>query len=312
MTAASPTVSVVVPLHDEAEVLPEFFRRLLPVLERVEPSFEVVCVDDGSRDGTWKLVREHASNDSRLRPIRLSRNFGKEIAMTAGIDAASGQAIVLIDADLQDPPELIEEFIKLWRQGYQNVYGLRAKRAEDSLLKRATASLFYGSFNLVGDVHLPSNAGDFRLIGPEVISALKACRERQRFMKGLYAWVGFPSIAVPYERPARAAGRTKFGLMRLWNFGLEGITAHSTVLLRAWTYVGLIVTLAMIALGAWLLYDYVTTGTNPPGFYLTIFVLMGFSALNFIMLGILGEYVGRIYQEVKNRPLYLLRNDEID
>jgi glycosyltransferase involved in cell wall biosynthesis len=213
--SASPIISVVVPMHNEVEVLPELLRRLLPVMERVEPDFEVVCVDDGSRDGTWKLIREYADRDKRIRPIRLSRNFGKEIAMTAGLDAAKGQAIVLIDADLQDPPELIEEFVKLWRQGYQNVYGLRASRAEDAYLKRVTAALFYDVFNKLSDIRLPPNAGDFRLLGPDVVAALKACDERQRFMKGLYAWVGFPSIAVPYERPARAAGNTKFSTMRL-------------------------------------------------------------------------------------------------
>ncbi|KUO58447.1 MAG: hypothetical protein APF80_04975 [Alphaproteobacteria bacterium BRH_c36] len=310
--AETPVLSIIIPMHNEEEVMAELFARLVPVMERIAEPFEIVCVDDGSRDRTWPLLKQRSARDDRVRPHRLSRNFGKEIAMTAGLDAARGQAVVFIDADLQDPPEIIEEFVKLWRQGYQNVYGLRTRRAEDTYAKRKTARLFYSVFNHLSDTPLPANAGDFRLLGPDAVRALRACRERQRFMKGLYTWVGFPSIAVPYERPARAAGQTKFSMFRLWNFALEGITSHSTVLLRAWTYVGLIAIAFGVLLGVWLLIEYFAFGRNPPGFYLTVFVVLGFSSLNFIMLGILGEYVGRIYQEVKKRPLYFLRDDDLD
>ncbi|MBU1210691.1 MAG: glycosyltransferase family 2 protein [Alphaproteobacteria bacterium] len=308
----TPVISIIIPMHNEQEVMAELFARLVAVMEKIAEPFEIVCVDDGSRDRTWALLRQRAGEDDRVRPHRLSRNFGKEIAMTAGLDAARGQAVVFIDADLQDPPEIIEEFVKLWRQGYQNVYGLRTRRAEDTFAKRTTASLFYSVFNHLSDTPLPANAGDFRLLGPEAVKALRACRESQRFMKGLYTWVGFPSIAVPYERPARAAGQTKFSMFRLWNFALEGITSHSTVLLRAWTYIGLIAIAFGVLLGVWLLIEYFAFGRNPPGFYLTVFVVLAFSSLNFIMLGILGEYVGRIYQEVKKRPLYFLRDDDLD
>ncbi|MBU2581837.1 MAG: glycosyltransferase family 2 protein [Alphaproteobacteria bacterium] len=307
-----PVISVVIPMHNEQEVMHQLFGRLIPVMTEIAEPFEIVCVDDGSRDDTWRMLRLISVDEPRIRPLRLSRNFGKEIAMTAGLDAAQGEAVVFIDADLQDPPELIGEFVKLWRQGYQNVYGLRTKRAEDTISKRTTAGMFYSIFNHLSDTPLPANAGDFRLLGPDAVRALRACRERQRFMKGLYTWVGFASIAVPYERPARAAGQTKFSMFRLWNFALEGITSHSTVLLRAWTYVGLIAIAFGVLLGVWLLIEYFAFGRNPPGFYLTVFVVLGFSSLNFIMLGILGEYVGRIYQEVKNRPLYFLRNDDLE
>lgn len=309
---AMPVISIIIPMHNEEEVMAALFARLIPVMEKIGEPFEVVCVDDGSRDRTWPLLRQRAAEDPRIRPHRLSRNFGKEIAMTAGLDTARGEAVVFIDADLQDPPEIIEEFVKLWRQGYQNVYGLRTRRAEDTYAKRTTANLFYSIFNYLSDTPLPANAGDFRLLGPDAARALRACRERQRFMKGLYTWVGFPSIAVPYERPARAAGQTKFSMFRLWNFALEGITSHSTVLLRAWTYVGLAAIAFGVVLGIWLLIEYFAFGRNPPGFYLTVFVVLGFSSLNFIMLGILGEYVGRIYQEVKDRPLYFLRDDDLN
>lgn len=304
--------SVVVPMFNEQEVLGPFFARLLPIMEGLAEPFEVVCVDDGSKDSTYRLLCEKSAADPRIRPVRLSRNFGKEIAMTAGLDAAKGQAVVFIDADLQDPPELIVEFAKLWRLGYQNVYGLRVKRDEDTFLKRFTASTFYSVFNRLSDTPLPANAGDFRLLGPDAARALRSCREQQRFMKGLYAWVGYPSIAVPYERPARHSGQTKFGMFRLWNFALEGITSHSTALLRAWTYVGFAAIFLSILLGLWILFEYFAYDQNPPGFYLTLFVVLGFSSLNFIMLGILGEYVGRIYQQVKQRPLYFLREDELE
>lgn len=262
-THDQPVLGVIVPMRNEEAVLPELFDRLIPVMEKIGEPFEIVCVDDGSKDRSWPLVQKLAAADSRIRPLRLSRNFGKEIAMTAGLDASRAETVIFIDADLQDPPELISEFVKLWRQGYQNVYGLRTKRAEDTFAKRTTASLFYSVFNRLSDTPLPANAGDFRLLGPDAARALKACRERQRFMKGLYTWVGFPSIAVPYERPARAAGQTKFSMFRLWNFALEGITSHSTVLLRAWTYIGLLAIAFGVLLGVWIVIEYMAFGRNP-------------------------------------------------
>ena len=305
-------ISVVVPMYNEEESISEFFIRLMPVMDGLGLEYEIICVDDGSKDATWSLVKKHQSENPSVRPLRLSRNFGKEIAITAGLDSARGEAVVFIDADLQDPPELITEFISLWRSGYQNVYGLRIKRDEDTRVKRSTASLFYRLFNMLSDIPIPANAGDFRLLGRDAVKAVRACREQRRFMKGLYAWVGFASIAVPYERPARFAGKSKFGAFKLWNFALEGITSYSTVLLRIWTYIGLLVISIAFILSAWVVYQYFVSDRNPPGFYLTLIVILGFSSLNFTMLGVMGEYIGRIYEEVKGRPLYFLRDDDID
>ena len=230
--------------------------------------------------------------------------------MAAGLDAAKGDAVVFIDADLQDPPELIAEFVTLWRSGFQNVYGLRVNRDRDPWLKRLTAVLFYRVFNWLSETKIPLNAGDFRLIGPEVVEAIRSCRDKRRFMKGLYAWVGFPSVAVPYERPRRASGRSKFSAIKLFSLAMDGIISHSTAPMRAWTWVGLLCVGVAVLLGLALVIQYFVSDHNPPsGFYMTAMVIMGFSSLNLITLGIMGEYIARIYGEVKDRPLYLLRDE---
>lgn len=305
------TLSVVVPAYDEEQSIPKLMERLMPVLESLAFDFEVVVIDDGSSDGTWRAVAASAKQDKRIVGLRLSRNFGKEIALAAGVDAARGQAVVFIDADLQDPPELIPEFVALWRSGYQNVYGLRVDRARDSAFKRLTATLFYGLYNVVSDVPIPPNGGDFRLIGPGVLAAIRACRDRHRFMKGLYAWAGYPSVAVPYERPKRAAGRTKFSTLRLLALALDGIFAHSVVPLRVWIWIVLLCVAGTVVLGIWVLAQFFgSEGTAPPGYHLTVLAVLGFSSLHFIVLGVLGAYIGRIYDEVKDRPLYVVRNDD--
>ncbi len=228
-------LSVVVPMHNEQEVVGRFFQRIFPILEELLLQWEVVAIDDGSTNGTWKALHDIKQMHGNVRAVRLSRNFGKEIALTAGLDHAKGEAIVFIDADLQDPPELISEFVKHYRQGYQNVYGVRVDRHQDSVFKRTTASLFYRTFNLVSATQTPPHGGDFRLLGPDAASALRACREKNRFMKGLYSWTGFPSVAVPYERPARPKGKSSFGVVRLWNLALDGLVSHSSTMLKIWT-----------------------------------------------------------------------------
>ena len=303
-------ISIIVPMHNEEESIEEFFRRLIPVLNQLALSWEVVCVDDGSTDHTWSRLRKYSEQCS-VKIVRLSRNFGKEIALTAGLDHASGSAVVLIDVDLQDPPEIISEFVKHYRQGYQNVYGVRSDRVQDTLLKRSTAGLFYRVFNLMSDNRIPSHGGDFRLLGPDVIDALRSCREKNRFMKGLYSWVGFPSVAVPYQRPKRLAGKSSLNFRRLWRLAMDALVSHSTALLRIWTYIGIAAMIIAFSLGIWLLGEYFLIRRNPPGFYLTIMVVLGLSSLNFVMLGIVGEYVGRIYDEVKSRPLYIERKDDL-
>lgn len=303
-------LTVVVPAYNEQDALPELVPRLRTVLNALALRYEIVLVDDGSVDRTWEAIGE-CRRQPHVRALRLSRNFGKEIAMTAGLDAALGDAVVFIDADLQDPPELIAEFVSLWRSGYQNVYGLRVRRDTDSAAKRLTSGLFYRVFNLLGEVRLSVHAGDYRLIGPDVVRAVRACRERRRFMKGLFAWAGYASVAVPYERRERVAGRTKFGPLRLIALALDGIAAHSTAPLRAWTWLGLACVAGAVLLGLWVLFEYLFAAERgaPPGYYVTLLVVLGFLSLHFIMLGILGEYLGRIYSEVKDRPLYLLRDD---
>lgn len=300
------SVSIIVPMFNEAEVLPAFFERLFAVMRARSETFEIVCVDDGSTDETVPTIRAQQANYPEIVLVKLSRNFGKEIAMTAGLDRSRGEAVILIDADLQDPPELIPEFLDLWQQGYENVYGLRIARKEDSLAKRSSASLFYAVFNRLSKTSIPPNAGDFRLLGGQAKAALCACREKQRFMKGLYSWVGYKSIAVPYERPARFAGTTKFNARRLMSFALDGIIAHSNVLLKLTLFVGLIGILFAVLMGIWLLIDYFVSGQNPNGFYTTAMLILGFFAINFLMLGVIGEYIWRIYDETKDRPLYFI------
>ena len=230
--------------------------------------------------------------------------------MMAALDAAKGEAVVFIDADLQDPPRLILDFINLWQQGYENVYGLRVSRNEDSYLKRTSASLFYRLFNRLSPLNMPENAGDFRLLGPKCVAALKQCKDRKPFMKALYAWTGYSSVGVEYERPARAAGTTKFNTFKLWNFALDGITANSTAPLRVWTYFGLFMALISILLSVWFVIEYFITDRNPSGFYVTTLLLISFSAINYIVLGIFGEYLGRISEEIRDRPRYLKYDED--
>ncbi len=303
-------ISIVVPIYNEEEVIPEFMSRLSEVMKSIAESFEVIFVDDGSTDESVRVIREYVNSSSNIRLVRLSRNFGKEIALTAGIDQMKGDCVIFIDADLQDPPELIIDFVKFWKQGIENVYGLRVSRSEDTRTKRTTASLFYRAFNLVSGVPIPPNAGDFRLLGKNAAEALKKCREKQRFMKGLYSWVGFSSLAIPYERPARFAGKTSFSFGGLLSFALDGIIAHSSALLRVSSILGLITIICSMMLGIWLLVDYLLIGGNPNGFYVSIIVSLGLSAVNLIMIGVLGEYVWRIFEEVKDRPLYIIKDDD--
>lgn len=307
-------ITVVAPVFNEAPTIDAFLSKLVPVLESLDvEGYEILFVDDGSTDETWSILQDRVIAGPNVRAVRLSRNFGKEAALSAGLDHASGNAVVFIDADLQDPPELIPEFVKLWRIGYQNVYGTRMNRERDSWPKRCSATLFYRVFNWFGDTKIPPNAGDFRLIGPEVVQALRGCREKRRFMKGLYAWAGYRSVAVPYERAPRAAGRSSFGASKLIALAMDGIFSHSTAPLRACGWLGLIFALAAAGVGVAVLVEYFATEREAPsGFYLIALAVLGFAALNFLTLGIMGEYLGRIYSEVKGRPLYLLREDDGD
>jgi glycosyltransferase involved in cell wall biosynthesis len=295
-------------MHNEEPVLEGLFRRLDETVGRLEVKLEVVCVDDGSRDATLELLRARAARDPRVKVLSLSRNFGKEAALTAGLDAATGEMVVPLDADLQDPPELIGEFVTLWEQGYDVVYGVRSDRTSDTLLKRTTANLFYRVFNALSDYPIPASTGDFRLMDRRVVEALKQLPERNRFMKGLFAWVGFRQVGVPYVRPARMAGETAWGYRKLFRFAVDGVTAFTTLPLRIWTLVGVgAAVLAVIAAVA-LIARVLLVGRDVPGYAsLMVALLFGF-ALQMIALGVLGEYIGRMYQEVKGRPTYLVKD----
>lgn len=299
-------ISIVAPAYNEEAVLDLFFERMEAALAPLEAEYEIICVNDGSRDGTLAVLVRHHLRDPRIKVIDLSRNFGKEIALSAGLDAARGDVVVPIDVDLQDPPELIGEFVRWWKHGYDVAYGVRVDRTSDTLLKRLTAKLFYRFFNKLADVPLPAHAGDFRLMDRRVVEVLKRLPERNRFMKGLFAWVGFRQKAIPYVRPERAAGRTSFRYWKLWNFALDGLTSFSSAPIRVWTYVGLTsAALAMLAAAA-IVARTLLVGRDVPGYpSLAVMILMSFG-VQMLALGLLGEYVARIFQEVKGRPLYVV------
>ncbi|HUZ14089.1 MAG TPA: glycosyltransferase family 2 protein [Caulobacteraceae bacterium] len=304
---AGKRLSIVAPMHDEAPVLDGFFARIEAATADLGVDLEIVCVDDGSRDATLAALALRAGRDARVKVVALARNFGKEAALTAGIDAASGDMVVPIDADLQDPPELIAEFVRLWERGYDVVYGARADRSSDTALKRSSARLFYNFFNRVSDLAIPESAGDFRLMDRAVVEALKLLPERNRFMKGLFAWVGFRQIGVPYVRPRRLAGTSSFGYLRLLRFATDGITSFSTAPLRIWTGVGLAGALLAVLAALGLIVMVLVRGRQVPGYAsLMVVILLGF-AVQMIAFGVLGEYVGRLYQEVKGRPIYIVR-----
>ena len=293
-------ISVIVPVYNEAEAIDAFLRQITPELTQAGVRFETIFVNDGSTDATLTLLLDRASTQSGLRVINLSRNFGKEAAMTAGLDHARGDAAVLIDVDLQDPPELLGKFITLWRQGYDVVYGLRESRQADARLKRVTAGLFYAVFNMMSPTPIPPNVGDFRLIDRRVIEALHLLPERGRFMKGLFAWVGFPSIGVPYVRPARVLGQSKWNYWRLWNF------SFSTAPLRVWTYCGIAIAAGALFYALFIALYTLILGNRVPGYASLIIVVLFSTAANLISLGMIGEYVGRLFVETKQRPIYLL------
>jgi len=303
-------VSIVVPFHNEAGGVDAFQRELGAALAALPGHvFEIICVDDGSTDGTLdELVALH-QRDARVRVIELSRNFGKEAALTAGIDAARGDAVVAMDADLQDPPALIARLVSEWERGADVVLARRTDRSSDSFLKRSTARLFYRLHNSVSSVKIPDNVGDFRLLDRKAVDALKTLPERQRFMKGLFAWIGFRTATVDYARGARAAGKSKFSGWRLWNFALEGFTSFSTVPLRVWTYVGALGALATFLYALFIIVRVLMLGIDVPGYASLLVAILFLGSLQLLSVGLLGEYIGRMYLETKQRPVYVVRRE---
>jgi glycosyltransferase involved in cell wall biosynthesis len=300
-------LTLVIAAHNEALALPMLQPRLRAVLDGLEGiEGRIVYVDDGSTDATWQVMLELAAADDRVGVLRLSRNFGKEAALTAGLDFVDGGAVMILDADGQDPPELIPEFVALWRQGYDNVYGTRQVRDGESWLKRATAAAFYRVIGRMSRIPIPADTGDFRLLSPRALQALGQLRERHRFMKGLFGWVGFRRVALPYHRHARMVGNSKFGLWKLWNFALEGITSFSTVPLRAATYLGLATASVAFVFGLWVVVKAALYGDRVAGYPTMMAVILFLGGVQLIALGLIGEYLGRLYEESKQRPLYLV------
>lgn len=304
---ARPTLSIVVPVFNEQEVLPEFHRRTCAVMDGLPMDCEIIYVNDGSTDGTIPVLNQLGALDSRIGILDLSRNFGKEIALTAGLDHARSDAVVVIDADLQDPPELIPDLVARWIEGYDVVYAQRMSREGEGSVKKLTAYLFYRVIRKVSNIDVPKDTGDFRLLSRRAVEALGQLRERNRFMKGLFAWIGYPQIAVPYSRAPRFAGRTKWNYWKLWNFALEGITSFSCAPLKVATYVGMITAFTAFAFGLYILLQTVIFGNPVPG-YPSLMVAVAFlGGMQLLGIGILGEYISRMFVESKNRPLYLLK-----
>ena len=299
-------LSVIVPVFNESEVLPQLRARLEPVLSSCTPDYEILFVNDGSTDGTLPLLKTWATRDKRIKIISLSRNFGKEAAVTAGLAAGSGRAVIILDADLQDPPELIREFWKKFQEGYDNVYGVRENRSADSFLKRMSAQAFYKFYNRLSDSSIPYNAGDYRLLSRRAVEALLALPERERFMKGLFSWVGYKGAAVPFTREKRAAGKTKWNYWKLWNFALNGLTASTTLPLKLWTYFGLVVSAASFLFAAWTAYKKIRFGNPVSGYTSLMVAILFFSGVQLISLGVIGEYLSHIFHEVKRRPPYFI------
>lgn len=299
-------LSVVVPCYNEEDALPVFLSTVTPILDGTGLEYEIVFVDDGSRDATVKTITALIGAFPEIRLVELSRNFGKEAALTAGFTYASGDAVIPMDCDLQDPPGLIPEMIAKWQKGYKVVHAVRRSRTTDSWAKRSTAKAFYRLMEDITDVNIPSNCGDFRLMDRVVINAILSFPERNRFMKGIMAAAGFKAAQVEYDRPERTAGETKFNFWKLWNFALDGITGFSTVPLRVWTYLGAIVSIFSFAYAGWIVTKTLIWGVVTPGFATLTSVVLFLGGIQLIGIGVLGEYIGRIVAETKRRPLFLV------
>jgi len=303
--ADAPELSVVVPAFNEQDNVPPMAERLGAALEGITDGFEIVFVDDGSSDATWERIVAAAARDPRVRGVRFARNFGHQAALTAGVDAARGQAVVIIDADLQDPPEVVPELIARWREGYEVVFAQREVREGETWFKRTTAALFYRVLRAITDVDIPIDTGDFRLMGPRAVAAFRALPERNRFIRGLVSWIGFPQAAVRYRRQARHAGETKYPLKKMLRFALDGITSFSFLPLRAATWTGFVISVIaflyiLVVIGLKI------AGINWPGYTSLMASILFLGGVQLTMIGVLGEYLARVFDEVKRRPLYLV------
>jgi glycosyltransferase involved in cell wall biosynthesis len=306
---AEQRLTVVIAARNEQDALPHLHARIRAVLDRLDAiTGRVLYIDDGSTDRTWEVMQQLAGSDGQVELLRLSRNFGKEAALTAGLDlVAEDSAVLILDADGQDPPELIPQFVSAWRDGHDNIYGTRALREGEGWLKRATAHGFYRVIGRLSKTPIPADTGDFRLLSPRAQVALRQLRERHRFMKGLFGWVGYNQLSIPYHRQARIAGRSNFGAWKLWNFALEGITSFSTAPLRVATYLGLLVAALAFVYAVVIIVRALVHGDPVAGWPSMMTVVLFLGGTQLVALGLIGEYLGRLYEEAKRRPLYLIQ-----
>lgn len=300
-------ISVITPFYNEEQVIHKFFSRVIPILESLNRPYEIVCVNDGSNDATLSMLIEYAAQSSNIKVIDLSRNFGKEAALTAALSNASGNAVIPIDSDLQDPPELIPKMVQLWNEGAEIVLARRIDRSSDSWLKRTSAALFYKLHNNMSNSPIPENVGDFRLMDRAVTDVVCSMPERCRFMKGVFAWAGFTTITIDYIRESRQAGNTKFNGWKLWNFALEGITSFSTAPLRVWLYLGIVISFISFFYACTIIIKTIYLGVQLPGYASVMASILFLGGIQLIGIGVLGEYVGRTYIETKSRPIYVIR-----
>ncbi|MDR1551359.1 MAG: glycosyltransferase family 2 protein [Holosporaceae bacterium] len=301
-------VSIIVPFYNEGESVKAFFQAVIPILRRMEHSFQILCINDGSEDNTLERLLEMKKEHPEIKIIDFSRNFGKDAAITAGLDLSEGNCVIPMDCDLQDPPELLIDMIEKWNEeGVDVVLARRTDRSADPMIKRVTAELFYKIYNRLSDPKLPENVGDFRLMSRKVVDALKVFPERRRFMKGLFAFVGFSTAVVEYKRPGRNSGTSRWSYLKLWNYAVDGITSFSTFPLKVSTYLGLLVTALSMSRGIWILFRTMVFGVDIPGYASLIVAILFLGGIQLTCLGVIGEYVGRIYIESKQRPLYIIK-----
>jgi len=308
LTTRECSVSVIVPAYNEAIVLPVFHRRLVSVLETLSCEFEVIYVDDGSSDATPDILQQFHIQNSVIGIVRLSRNFGKEPAMSAGLRLAKGECVIVIDADLQDPPELIPSMIDAWHHGADVVNMRRRSRKGETWLKKASAHAFYHVINRLSETSMPENVGDFRLLSRRAVDALNKLQEQNRYMKGLFSWIGFGQVTLDYDRDARAAGKSKWRYWQLWNFALEGITGFSTAPLKVATYVGFVSATSAFVYAAYFLIKALMISDPVSGFPTLIVTILFFAGIQLMALGVIGEYLGRLFIESKRRPLYIIED----
>jgi len=302
-------ISIVCPIYNETKSITNFVNEILKVAIISESDYEIIFINDGSTDDSLNTLLKIKKSNNNIRILSLSRNFGKEAALTAGLNVSKGDAVVPIDVDLQDPPELIAQLVSKWKEGYQIVLAKRVDRSQDCFLKRMTAHLFYKVHNKLADHQIPANVGDFRLMDRRVVNEINKLPERQRFMKGLFSWVGFNTATITYARPERKCGNSCFSLWQLWNFAIEGITSFSTVPLKIWSYIGLVIASVSFFYGIFIIFITLFWGVDVPGYPSLIVLILFLGGVQLIGIGVLGEYIGRIYLETKARPLYIIEKE---